>query len=99
MEIGESIDGHGSSEALAMEIGSGSTMGYGYGGLRDRWWMFWLQWLSRLVVDRPVKAWICSSLYPSLPLYLSIYLRAAACVSESVGFLKFKVNHVYKCSL
>ena len=42
MEIGESRDDNGSSEALAMEIGDGSTMGFGYGGLGDRWWMFWL---------------------------------------------------------
>ena len=100
MEIGESRDGHGLSEALAMEIGGGSTIGSGYGSLGDRWWMFWLQWFSRLVVDRLVKSWICSSL--SIPLYpsllLCLYLRAATCVFESVGFLKFKVNHVYKCS-
>ena len=41
-EIGESRDDNGSSEVLAMEIGGGSTMGFGYGGLGDRWWMFWL---------------------------------------------------------
>ena len=32
-------DVHGSSEALAIEIGGGSTMGFGYGGLGDLWWI------------------------------------------------------------
>ena len=39
IEIDESKDDHGSSEASAMEVGGGSTMGSSHGGLGDRWWI------------------------------------------------------------
>ena len=76
-------DNHGSSEALAMEIGGGSTMGFGHGGHGDRWWIyhgFWLWWFSRSVVDWLVKSWICSSFSFSLSPFVCLSLSCCLCV-------------------